>query len=54
MIDREISEKFDRDGCVLVKNLISKEKAAEIRSLVVQLAEIEKKNGFIRIGAEIL
>ncbi len=45
MLDDNLKKKFDQDGCVIIKNLLSKEKVKEIRSKVVSLAEKEKHLG---------
>ena len=38
-------EEFDRNGCVILKNVITSEHARELRSIVHSLADIEKKFG---------
>ena len=38
-------EEFDREGCVILKNVISCEHAIEIRNIVHSLAETEKRYG---------
>ena len=39
MLSNEYKDIFDRDGCVLVKNVISSQKAKEIRDIVLKLAD---------------
>lgn len=45
MLSNEYKDIFDRDGCVLVKNVISSQKAKEIRDIVLKLADYEKNAG---------
>ncbi len=43
MLDKALQQKFDRDGYVLLKSLISRKKARKIRDKVIDLAETEER-----------
>ena len=45
MLNSSIKDTFDKEGCVLVKDVISRELAFKIRERVVRLAADEKESG---------
>jgi len=45
MLDENLKKTFDKDGCVIIKNLLSVDKVQLIRKRVIELAEKEKDSG---------
>ena len=44
MLDEKLKKAFDKDGCVIIENLISKDQVNIIRKRVIELAEREKNS----------